>query len=104
MKWDIPAKAGTVDLQFAIKMSYDSHSNQAFDTSKYTIRVNGTTKALSISNGTTYGNMGLTTSFNYIAFCSFDIANDTNVEIEFDHNNGEYRLLFGEKVRLMYAQ
>ena len=102
VKYDIPATAGSVELQFALKMSYDSHGNQAFDTSKYTIKVNGTAQPLSITNGATYSAVGLTTSFNYITFCSFNIASASNIEIELDHNNSSYRLLFGEQVRLVY--
>ena len=102
VKYDIPAKAGSVDLQFAIKMSSSSHGSRTIDTSKYTVKVNGVAKALSITNGITYTNLGLSKSFAYINFCSFDIENDMNIEIELDHNNSEYRLLFGEQVRLMY--
>ena len=103
VKYDIPAKAGSVQLQFALKMSSSSHSSQLFDPSKYTIKVNGVTQNIVITNGTSYSNVGLTTSFNYITFCEFDIENDVNVEIELDHNNSSYRLLFGEQVRLMYV-
>jgi len=103
VKYDIPAKAGTaVKLQFAVKMSYSTHGTRKIDTSLYTIKINGTSKPLSISNGTTYNDIGLSTSFAYITFCTFDIDNDMNIEIEFDHDNGEYRLLFGEEVRLVY--
>ena len=103
VKYDFPAKAGSVELQFALKMSSSSHGSQNIDTSKYTIKVNGTAQSLSIVNGTSYSNIGLSTSFAYIGFCSFNIDNDMNVEIELDHNNSSYRLLFGEQVRLMYA-
>ena len=103
VKYDFPAKAGSVELQFALKMSSSSHGSQNIDTSKYTIKVNGTAQSLSIVNGISYSNIGLSTSFAYIGFCSFNIDNDMNVEIELDHNNSSYRLLFGEQVRLMYA-
>ena len=103
VKYDFPAKAGSVELQFALKMSSSSHGSQNIDTSKYTIKVNGTAQSLSIVNGASYSNIGLSTSFAYIGFCSFNIDNDMNVEIELDHNNSSYRLLFGEQVRLMYA-
>ena len=105
-KWDIPAKAGSVALQFNIKVSDSNHltNNSAiFDASKYAIKVNGAAQTLSLTSGQRYDAFGLETSGKYFAFCSFDINNDMNVEIEFVHNNTDYRLLFTENVRLMYA-
>ena len=101
-KWDIPAKAGEVKLQFNMKMSYDSHSSQTFDSSKYSIKINGVTQSILLTNGQTYGQLGLTTSGQYFDIASYNIANDTNLEIEFVHNNFDYRLLFTEQVRLFY--
>ena len=103
VKYDIPAKAGSVVLQFALKMSSSSHSSQNIDTSKYGIKINGVSQSLLINNGASYSSMGLSTSFAYINFCLFNIDNDTNIEIELDHNNSSYRLLFGEQVRLNYV-
>ena len=103
-KWDFPAKAGRVTLQFNLKCSNSNHVSDSnkFDPSKYIIKVNGTAQALSLANQG-YKSMGLTTSGQYYGFCTFDIDADKNVEIELDHNNTEYRLLFTEEVRLIYA-
>lgn len=104
VKYDIPAKAGSnVALQFAVKMSSSSHSSQTINTSNYGIKINGSAVAIAITNGATYSNIGLSTSFAYITFAKFDIDSDMNVEVELDHNNSSYRLLFGEEVRLVYS-
>ena len=55
-----------------------------------------------LTSGQTYSQLGLTTTGQYFGVCSFEVLNDTNVEIEFMHNNTDYRLLFNEQVRLMY--
>ena len=102
-KWDFPAKAGTVTLQFNVKMSSGNHSSQSMDSTKYVIKANGVAQTILLPNGQTYGTIGLTTSGQYIGFASIDIPNDMNVEIELDHNVTDYRLLFGEQVRLLYA-
>ena len=101
-KWDIPAKAGVVKLQFNMKMSYDSHGSQSFDSSKYSVKINGVTQNILLQNGATYSQIGLTTSGQYFDIANYEILNDTNVEIEFVHNNSDYRLLFTEQVRLFY--
>ena len=103
-KWDIPAKAGNVTLMFNMKMSYDSHGSQAFDSSKYSVKINGTSQTILLQNGATYTNLGLTTSAQYFAIANYQVLNDMNVEVEFVHNNADYRLLFTENVRLMYAE
>gem|GEM_PF-743361 len=101
LKWDFPAKAGSVSLQFAVKIGTSSNIN----TSQYVFKVNGVQQTVAITNGTSYSNLGLSTaSFNYLTFCNFDIDNDMNVEIEFDSNVDGYRLIYGENVRLMYAE
>ena len=104
-KWDIPAKAGMVTLQFNIKMSStsDDHKNHTFDSSLYSIKVNGVQQTILLQNGNTYSQLGLTTSGQYFDMATFEIPSDQNIEIEFVHNNAEYRLLFTESVRLMYA-
>ena len=102
VKYDFPAKAGVVNIQFAIKMSSSSHSSQSFNTSLYTIKVNGETVPLTIANGATYDAVGLNTSSTYISFASYTIPNDTNIEVELDHNASSYRLIFGGNVRLLY--
>ena len=106
IKWDIPAKAGSVTLQFNIKMSSssDDHKNHTFDNSLYYIKINGVNQTILLQNGKTYSQLGLTTSGQYIDMANYQIDNDTNLEIEFMHNNSEYRLLFTEQVRLLYAQ
>ena len=103
-KWDIPAKAGEVKLQFNLKMSSssDDHKNHAFDSSLYSIKINGVTQDILLQNGQTYSQLGLTTSGQYFDIASYNIENDTNLEIEFVHNNADYRLLFTEQVRLFY--
>ena len=103
-KWDIPAKAGEVKLQFNMKMSNgaDSHKNHAFDSSLYSVKINGVTQTILLTNGQTYSQLGLTTSGQYFDIASYSVDNDTNLEIEFVHNNSDYRLLFTEQVRLMY--
>eukprot|EP00833_Pecoramyces_ruminatium_P012274 jgi/Orpsp1_1/1186306/evm.model.d7180000049592.1 len=101
VKYDIPVKSSkNVELQFAIKIPNDSYKTQKFDTSNYTIKLNGSTKSLSIKNGATYEDIGLSTGFTYITFCTFDIDNDTNIEIELESNNDI--LIFGEQVKLFY--
>ena len=101
LKWDFPAKAGSVSLQFAVKIGTSSNIN----TSQYVFKVNGVQQTVAITNGTSYSNLGLSaSSFNYLTFCNFDIDNDMNVEIEFDSNVDGYRLIYGENVRLMYAE
>ena len=105
VKYDFPATTGSVQLQFALKMSSSSHGSQSFNTSKYSIKINGISTSLSITNGISYSNLGLTnTSFAYVTFCSFNIESDANIEVELDHNNDSYRLLFGDQVRLMYEE
>ena len=103
-KWDIPAKAGEVKLQFNLKMSSssDDHKNHAFDSSLYSVKINGVTQTILLQNGQTYSQLGLTTSGQYFDIASYNIENDTNLEIEFVHNNADYRLLFTEQVRLFY--
>lgn len=103
-KWDIPAKAGEVKLQFNMKMSNgaDSHKNHVFDSSLYSVKINGVTQTILFTNGQTYGQLGLTTSGQYFDIASYSVDNDTNLEIEFVHNNSDYRLLFTEQVRLAY--
>ena len=103
-KWDIPAKAGEVKLQFNMKMSNgaDSHKNHAFDSSLYSVKINGVTQTILLTNGQTYSQLGLTTSGQYFDIASYSVDNDTNLEIEFVHNNSDYRLLFTEQVRLVY--
>lgn len=103
-KWDIPAKAGEVKLQFNMKMSNgaDSHKNHVFDSSLYSVKINGVTQTILLTNGQTYGQLGLTTSGQYFDIASYSVDNDTNLEIEFVHNNSDYRLLFTEQVRLAY--
>jgi len=104
VKYDIPANADlTVKLQFAVKIPNTIDKNNKMDTSKYEIKINGTPKQISIPNGSTYEDIGISTYFYYITFCTFDIDNDMNIEIEFYHNNNDdNRLLFGEEVRLVY--
>lgn len=103
-KWDIPAKAGEVKLQFNMKQSSSSadHSNHAFDTSLYSIKINGAAQNILLENGKTYSELGISTSGNYFDIASYNVENDTNLEIEFVHNNTDYRLLFTEEVRLFY--
>lgn len=103
-KWDIPAKAGEVKLQFNMKMSNgaDSHKNHVFDSSLYSVKINGVTQTILLTNGQTYGQLGLTTSGQYFDIASYSVDNDTNLEIEFVHNNSDYRFLFTEQVRLAY--
>ena len=103
-KWDIPAKAGEVKLQFNMKMSSnsDDHKNHEFDHSLYSIKINGVAQDILLENGKTYNQLGLTTSGQYFDVASYNIENDTNLEIEFVHNNADYRLLFTEEVRLFY--
>ena len=102
--YDFPANAGTVSLQFALKMSASNHGTRTFNTSVYILSVDGNPQTLSIANGITYTNLGLTnTGFTYITFCSFEISNNKNVEITLDHRNTDYRLLFGQNVRLVYS-
>ena len=103
-KWDIPAKAGEVKLQFNMKQSSSSadHSNHAFDTSLYSIKINGVAQNILLENGKTYSELGISTSGNYFDIASYNVENDTNLEIEFVHNNTDYRLLFTEEVRLFY--
>ena len=105
-KWDVPAKAGNVILMFNIKMSSSSndHANHEFDTSLYSLKINGATQTLLLQNGKTYSELGITTSAQYISIASYEVLNDMNVEIEFVHNNSDYRLLFTENVRLMYVE
>ena len=106
VSYDIPAKAGSaVALQFCIKLSTYStdHEDHPFDASAYGIKVNGVSQSIALANGVTYKNLGITNDFGYFTFATFDIDNDMNVEIEFDHHNTEYRLLFGEQVRLVYS-
>ena len=106
IKWDIPAKAGTVQLQFNMKASTSNHltNNEAiFDASKYGVKINGVAQTLSLTSGQRYDAFGLSTSGQYFVFCTFEINNDQNIEVEFDHNNSGYRLIFGEQVRLNYA-
>ena len=105
-KWDFPAKAGRVTLQFNIKVSSSDHVSNAsavFKTSQYVIKANGDAQTITIADNTQYGTLGLSTSGQYFDFCTFDIDADKNVEIELDHNVTDYRLLFTEQVRLVYA-
>ena len=103
-KWDIPAKAGEIKLQFNLKMSSSStdHANHEFDTSLYSVKINGVAQTILLENGKTYSQLGLTTSGQYFDIADYNVENDTNLEIEFVHNNADYRLLFTENVRLFY--
>ena len=101
VKWDIPAKAGNVKVMFYIIMT-SGHESRTCDTSKYALKINGTTQTLLLTNGATYSALGLTTSGGYISMVAYQVLNDMNLEIEFDHNNSDYRFQFSGTVRLMY--
>ena len=106
LKWDFPAKAGTVTLQFNVKASQTDHVTNAaavFKASQYVIKANGVAQTILPTDNAQYGEMGITTSGQYFDFCTFEIDNDKNVEIELDHNVTDYRLLFSDQVRLVYA-
>ena len=103
-KWDIPVRAGRVYIMFNLKMSYDSHSNQTFNSSKYTIKANGVEQSILLQNGSTYGNLGLTTTGKYFNIAEYEAMNDQNLELVFVHKNSDYRLLFTENVRIYYAE
>ena len=67
---------------------------------KHTNLINVTTE-----NGHFYFCALLYTIWNIIVILGeVDIDNDMNVEIEFDSNVDGYRLIYGENVRLMYAE
>ena len=104
-KWDIPAKAGSVKLQFNMKMSNSSndHKNNVYNSSLYYVKINGETQTMLLNNGSTYSQLGLTTSGQYFDIANYAIDNDKNLEVEFMHNNSDYRLLFTESVRLLYC-
>ena len=103
-KWDIPVRAGVVYIMFNVKMSYDSHSSHVFDSSLYAIKANNVQQSILLQNGSTYANLGLTTSGQYFSFASYEAMNDQNLELEFVHKNTDCRLLFTENVRIYYAE
>ena len=100
--WDIPASAGNVTLQFNIKMSSSSHATHNFDSSLYTIKMNGSIQSILLENGKTYNQLGFTTSGQYFDIANYTVPSDGNLNIEFVHNNSSYRLLFTEQVRIIY--
>ena len=107
LKWDIPAKAGNVTLMFNIKLSSPNstdHKNHAFDSSLYSVKINGVAQTILLQNGKTYSELGFSGDTKYFDIASYQILNDENIEVEFVHNNSDYRLLFTENVRLMYAE
>ena len=104
LKWDIPAKAGAIKLQFNMKMSSSSndHANNVFNNSLYSVKINGDAQTILLENGKTYSELGLSTSGQYFDIAEYEILNDMNVQIEFVHSNKDYRLLFTESLRLFY--
>jgi len=66
------------------------------------VKINGVAQTILLENGKTYSQLGLTTSGQYFDIADYNVENDTNLEIEFVHNNADYRLLFTENVRLFY--
>ena len=101
-KWDIPATAGNITLQFNIKMSSSSHSSHSFDADLYTIKINNVSQALLLEDNKTYGQLDFSTSGQYFDIVNYNVPNDGNLNIEFVHNNSSYRLLFTEQVRIIY--
>ncbi len=105
--WDFPAKAGRVTLQYNVRCSDWQHVGNAdavFKQSQYVIKANGVAQTLLPTDNAQYATLGLSeTAGTYLDFCTFDIDADKNVEIELDHNVTDYRLLFKEEIRLVYA-
>ena len=104
-KWDIPAKAGNVTLQFCVAATDNYHITSGdgkFVKEQWVFKVNGSAIANSLVDQQTYQDAGITTSGQYFNFASFSIENDMNVELEFDHNITDYRLAFSGEVRLVY--
>ena len=101
-KWDIPATAGNITLQFNIKMSSSSHSSHSFDADLYAIKINNVSQSLLLEDNKTYGQLGFSTSGQYFDIVNYNVPTDGNLNIEFIHNNSSYRLLFTEQVRIIY--
>ena len=104
-KWKMPVTAaGEVTIQISIKMSSD-HSSQSFDASKYALKVGGAEQTILLS-GATYADVGLTQSVKYFDLAKYTVTDADvtagEIEIEFDHNNSNYRLLFSEDLRVAF--
>ena len=107
VKWHMPVAAeGKVTIEISMKMSSGSHGSQTFDPSKYTLKVGGVAQTSLLPSGKTYSGIGLTTSTKYFALAEYTVtAADVaagEIEIEFDHNNNDYRLLFSDELRVQF--
>lgn len=105
-KWKMPVtQTGKAAISLSMAMSSESHSSQQFNSSLYVLKVNGVAQENLLPNNCTYGDF-LTTTDSYIKFAEYvvteqDVANG-EIEIEFDHINQTYRLLFRGEIRLSY--
>lgn len=104
--WKIPVnQVGKVNIQLPLAMSLQSHETQQFNRSLYTIKVNGVEQQSLLPSNCSYGDF-LTTEDHYFTFAEYvvteqDVANG-EIEIEFDHINQTYRLLFRGEIRVSY--
>ena len=106
VKWKMPVTAqGEVTISISIKMSNASHSSQTFDPTAYAIKVGGVAQSL-LPESQTYENLGLSTNVAYIDLAKYTVTEADvtagEIEIEFDHNNSSYRLLFDEDLRVAF--
>ena len=98
-------QSGTVSIQLPLAMSMQSHETQQFDRSLYVIKVNGVTQESLLPTTCTYGDF-LTLEDKYFSFAEYTVtAQDVEngeIEIEFDHNNQSYRLVFRNNIKVCY--
>ena len=97
--------ADEVTISISIKMSNSSHSSQAFDATKYALKVGRAEQTILLS-GATYNDVGLTTTTAYFDLAKYTVTDADviagEIEIEFDHNNANYRLLFDGDLRVAF--
>ena len=104
--WKMPvSEAGKVNIQLPMMMSSSSHSTQTFDPSHYIIKVGGAAATNILPSGS-YGDIGLGMSAVYFNFATYTVTDADvtagEIEIEFDHNQNGYRLLFVGEMRISY--
>ena len=105
-KWRIPVhQSGTVSIQLPLAMSTSGQESQTFMGSYYVIKVNGVEQPSLLPENCKYGDF-LTLEDKYFSFAEYTVtAQDVEngeIEIEFDHNNQSYRLVFRNNIKVCY--
>ena len=108
IKWNIPVEAGTVKIQLNMKIASSNNVGQTWKPDKYSFNVSidgGEVTTLQLDSQTRmkYSEFGISTTGAYFDLVTYEIPAAGDLELEFVHNNADYRLNFTEEVRLVYV-